>query len=177
MLGRGGGAAAARALLVLGSELQVGDGLHQLGLRLLQEPVDVLGTVLGQRCPLLLPVPLGSLRRQAEPAAAPATRQLLLPEQAGCVPPPCCQTPARCRARERTGGQRCPLPQAATEGWSRGCSISWGSPPSRPYKPSKEEDGPSSCSQFQLGDIRIELQNGLGWKGPCRASWSPPCHG
>ena len=75
MIGRGvgvdvgvGAAAAGRGLdegllglHLLGGEVQVGDGLHQLGLRLLQEPVDVLSTVLGQAGALLLPVPLRSL--------------------------------------------------------------------------------------------------------------------
>lgn len=49
---------------LLGGKVQVGDGLHELGLRLLQQPVDVLSAVLGQAGPLLLPVPLGSLRRR-----------------------------------------------------------------------------------------------------------------
>lgn len=83
MLGGGRGAAAARGLLVLGSEVQVGDGLHELGLRLLQEAVDVLGTVLGQRCSLLLPVPLGSLRQPAQP---------LQPAPAGSSPSPTAPT-------------------------------------------------------------------------------------
>lgn len=46
----------------LAGTVQVRDGLQQLGLRLFQQAVDVLGTVLGQGCPLLLPVTLSSLQ-------------------------------------------------------------------------------------------------------------------
>lgn len=94
MLRRGGSAAAARGLLVLGSELQVRDGLHQLGLRLLQETVDVLGAVLGQRCPLLLPVPLGSLRTAG---------------RAHCSPQPCSSFSCPCR-QEVTRSSACHHP-------------------------------------------------------------------
>lgn len=58
-LGRG---RVAGGLDLLGRKVQVGDGLHQLGLGLLQQPVDVLGAVLRQAGPLLLPVALGRLR-------------------------------------------------------------------------------------------------------------------
>lgn len=47
-----------RLVDVPGGKVQVGDGLHELGLRLLQESVDVLSAELGQAGPLLLPVPL-----------------------------------------------------------------------------------------------------------------------
>ena len=43
---------------VPGGQLQVGQGLEQLGLGLLQQPVDVLGAELGEAGPLLLPVTL-----------------------------------------------------------------------------------------------------------------------
>lgn len=46
---------------VLGCELEVRDGLHQLGLGLLQQAVDVLGAELGQTGSLLFPVPLRRL--------------------------------------------------------------------------------------------------------------------
>lgn len=57
---RGGG----WAWVGLAPTVQVRDGLQQLCLCLLQKPVDVLGAVLGQGCPLFLPVPLGSLERR-----------------------------------------------------------------------------------------------------------------
>lgn len=57
---RGGG----WARVGLARTVQVGDGLQELRLCLLQQPVDILGAVLGQGCPLLLPVPLGSLERR-----------------------------------------------------------------------------------------------------------------
>lgn len=46
-----------------GSKVQVWDGLHQLRLGLLQQPVDVLSAELGQTGPFLLPVPLSCLKR------------------------------------------------------------------------------------------------------------------
>lgn len=45
-----------------GSKVQVWDGLHQLRLGLLQQPVDVLSAELGQTGPFLLPVPLSCLK-------------------------------------------------------------------------------------------------------------------
>lgn len=62
---RGGGCAptapTAGGLLVLGCKLQVRDGFHQLGLGLFQKAVNVFSAVLGQGCPLLLPVSFGCL--------------------------------------------------------------------------------------------------------------------
>lgn len=57
-----GGRRVGGRLYLLGSKVQVRNGLQQLGLCLLQQPVDVLGAVLGQAGPLLLPVPLCRLR-------------------------------------------------------------------------------------------------------------------
>lgn len=75
---RGGG----RAWVGLARTVQVRDGLQQLCLCLFQQPVDVLGAVLSQGCPLLLPVPLGSLERRGQesgpeqvPAAGPLRPQ------------------------------------------------------------------------------------------------------
>lgn len=61
----GGSTSTAGSLLVLGCKLQVRDGLHQLGLGLLQEAVNILSAVLGQGCPFLLPVSLSCLQHKA----------------------------------------------------------------------------------------------------------------
>lgn len=47
----------------LAGTVQVRDSLEQLSLGLFQQPVDVLGAVLGQGCPLLFPVSLCSLEK------------------------------------------------------------------------------------------------------------------
>lgn len=57
--------------------VQVRDGLEQLSLCLLQQPVDVLGAVLGQGCPLLFPVSLCSLERGSRAGVRAPARDLL----------------------------------------------------------------------------------------------------
>lgn len=52
-----------RAWVGLAGTVQVGDSLEQLSLGFLQQPVDVLGAVLGQGGPLLFPISLCSLER------------------------------------------------------------------------------------------------------------------
>lgn len=58
----GGGCVGGWFALFGSQAVQVGYSLHQFGLGLLQQSIDVLGAVLGQTGPLLLPVTFCRLR-------------------------------------------------------------------------------------------------------------------